>query len=745
MNNTLTPWVHKDPVSSLIDELHGVLARLEEQTGGELDSVTDGHGRMFLLQNAQVALRLREITRQAAILNALTEQIALLDNDGVVLSVNAAWHRFVQGNAMATNGFAVGENYFAMCAATTGTAAALARTFSDGIRAVLRREIAEFSIDYHHDSPTGRCWFTLQVMPLSGDHSDGVVLVNANVSEKKRHELSLLRFGTAMNASQDAIYMIDFESWRVIHVNDAACHLDGRSRAALLASAPEDIFATPRDVMIRFYTQLVTDKRAFAPIEFVRRSDKRSPLWLEIRVHAEQSPTGSTIVVLARDITDRKLAEKRLYRLAHFDGLTGLPNRMLYKSSLKRTLALATVHGWQVAVMFIDVDCFKNINDTMGHAVGDELLCQFTTRLRACVRARDTVGRLGGDEFALILAKQEGGRGAEQVALQIKQALRPPFFLNKTRVFITASIGITLFPTDAADPDSLLKYADTAMYQAKLAGRDTFRFFKGKMNQEAMARLALKNGLREAINNDEFVLHYQPKINLGNRQVSGVEALLRWNRPGHGLVPPGDFMQVLEETGLVVEVGRWVIAQICAQIALWMNSPTGSVAVAINICGRQFFELDFETDVTDALRKFAVPPSLLELELTESALMENTSHTVDTLRKLRSLGVRISIDDFGTGFSSLAYLRHFPLDKLKIDIAFIRNIATNADDAAIVLSIIGIAHSLHLRAVAEGVETVAQLDFLRKHDCDEVQGFYFSPPLPAADLVLFLHQHPHQQ
>lgn len=624
------PAVPADPVQALVAELHGVLARLEQQTGGQLDAVTDAKGRLFLLQHAQEQLRRRELSRQAA-----------------------------------------------------------------------------------------------------------------HASTHKLRALHLQRFGVAMDASLDAIYLIDFASLQFIHANDAACRLDGLSRAALLAAAPEAIFTITRSILVDSCRQLMASKNSVAPVELMRQRDGEAPIWLERRIHAEESDGCWTIVVLARDITARKLAEQRLVRLAHFDGLTGLPNRTLFKTTLQRMLARAGASGRQVALLFVDVDLFKNVNDTMGHAAGDELLRQLAVRLLGCIRRRDTAARLGGDEFALILATPQGRDDASAVARQINDAMRVPFILQGARVFVTTSIGVTLFPDDALDPAILLKYADTAMYKAKMAGRDTYRLFREEMNAEAVSRLALANALREAIHNGEFVLHYQPKMNLRDDGVAGVEALLRWNRPGHGIVAPDNFIAVLEATGLIVQVGRWVVCEVCRQIAAWMESATGRVHVAINICGRQFFEAQFEADIIRALHAFAVPPSLLELELTESSLMENTGRTIDTLHSLRRLGVHISIDDFGTGFSSLAYLRHFPLDKLKIDMAFIRELTSNANDAAIVVAIIGIAHSLQLRAVAEGVETAAQLDFLRKHHCDEVQGFYYGRPMPAAELADFLHAHPH--
>jgi predicted signal transduction protein with EAL and GGDEF domain len=354
------------------------------------------------------------------------------------------------------------------------------------------------------------------------------------------------------------------------------------------------------------------------------------------------------------------------------------------------------------------------------------------------VRVRDTVGRLGGDEFALILVTRDGQDTATVVARKILEALRAPFDLHGFEVTISASIGITVHPQDARDPETLIRYADTAMYRAKQAGRDTFRFFTAQMNAEVLARQELEGALRRAIANDEFVLHYQPKLGLVGGRVEGLEALLRWQRPGHGLVHPLEFIPVLEETGLIVRVGRWVIDAACRQMALWMRSAVGPIQVSVNVSGRQFMDGDLEADVHRALDAHGIPAGQLELELTESSLMINTERTIASLNGLKRRGVEVSIDDFGTGYSSLAYLRRFPIDKLKIDIAFIRDVASNPDAASITLAIICMAHSRKLKVIAEGVETAEQLAYLRRHRCDHIQGYWFSPPLALPELEQML-------
>ncbi len=426
----------------------------------------------------------------------------------------------------------------------------------------------------------------------------------------------------------------------------------------------------------------------------------------------------------------RKQAEDKLSFLARFDTVTNLPNRYLFTDRLSQMLAQAQRNGWSAGILFVDLDRFKAVNDTYGHAAGDQLLCEVAARMLACVRSSDTVGRLSGDEFAVMLSNLAKTEDAGMVAQKIVETLAAPFNLSGQQAHISASVGIALYPSDGLDPDTLLKNADTAMYRAKAQGRNGYQFYLPQMNERLIQRQQLEAQLHGALDRKEFLLHYQPKAELEGGAITGFEALLRWQNGGV-LVPPVEFITVLEETGLIVPVGEWILNNVCSQIKQWEQAGIPVRPVAVNLSARQFQIKNLVDVVAQALRNNNVKPALLKLELTESLLMSDAKESIETLHQLKHLGVQLSVDDFGTGYSSLAYLKRFPLDELKIDREFIRDAISDPDDAAIAVTIINLAHSLKLRVVAEGVESEGQLNFLRFHGCDEMQGFYFAHPLPA--------------
>jgi diguanylate cyclase (GGDEF)-like protein/PAS domain S-box-containing protein len=438
------------------------------------------------------------------------------------------------------------------------------------------------------------------------------------------------------------------------------------------------------------------------------------------------------------EITERKLAEQRIQHIAHHDVLTGLPNRVLLQDRLSQAVAFANRSGKPLWVMLIDLDRFKFVNDSLGHKAGDQLLKTVAQRLQDSVRESDTVARLSGDEFVAILTEYPE-EASHDIAQRIMRAVTQPTMLEGKEFFVTCSIGVAVYGADGTSAQRLIEHADIAMYRAKKLGRNNTQFYEPAMNEEARERLRIESALRNALVRQEFVLHYQPQVDLQSGRVVGMEALLRWQHPELGMVAPNRFIGLAEETGLIVEIGAWVLRTACAQARSWMDDGYGMLRIAVNLSPRQFSEPLLLSSITEVLQETGLPPACLDIELTEGLFMHDVAQAVELLHKLKALGLALSIDDFGTGYSSFSYLRHFPIDVLKIDRSFISDIGED-DEAAIVVSIIALAHNLKLRVIAEGVETGSQVDYLRRHGCDEMQGYYFSPPLPAADFEQLLLQ-----
>jgi len=444
---------------------------------------------------------------------------------------------------------------------------------------------------------------------------------------------------------------------------------------------------------------------------------------------------GVALSAAARD-------EQLIFQIRH-DDLTGLPNRLLFKERLSQEIASARRDGGALALLYVDLDRFKGVNDSLGHTAGDDLLGQTARRMRGCIRESDTLARLGGDEFAIVLPNISGPGGVSTVAEQIIEVLSDPFVVGQTESYISASIGIAIFPTDGGDSEDLLKKADTAMYRAKEGGRGQFVFFEERMNAEAVERLALERELRQALLRDELLLHFQPQFDLRSRRVSGAEALLRWNHPVRGLILPAAFIGVAEETGLIEEIGRKVLLEACAQHAAWRAVGLNPPRICVNVSRRQFRRGDLVQIVEEALRRSGTPASALEIEVTESLFMDDSADAVAALGQLREMGVHVAIDDFGTGYSAMSYLRRLPVDVLKVDQSFIADMTDSHDARAIAKAIVMLAQTLNKSVVAEGVETAEQAVLLRRWRCHLAQGYYFSRPLPPEGFVeLLLREQP---
>jgi diguanylate cyclase (GGDEF)-like protein/PAS domain S-box-containing protein len=453
--------------------------------------------------------------------------------------------------------------------------------------------------------------------------------------------------------------------------------------------------------------------------------------------------TGSVIVF--RDVTTARALAEQTFHASRHDSLTGLPNRLLLNDRLGQAISLAQRNNGRIAVIFLDLDGFKHINDSLGHLVGDKLLQSVAGRLQQHVRTPDTVSRQGGDEFVLLLQEVQRSEDAAITARRVLQAISQPHSIDQHDLFVTASIGVSIYPDDGLDAETLLKNADTAMYQAKESGRQCYRFFKPAMNVRAVERQSMEEDLRNALERKQFTLNYQPKIDIETGAITGVEALLRWTHPTRGCVPPLKFIRIAEDSGLILSIGAWVLREACAQAHAWIDQGLPFTTMAVNVSAVQFRDEHFLESIFAVLSETGLDPGFLELELTESVLMKQPDLAASILKSLREKGVVVSVDDFGTGYSSLSYLKKLPLDILKIDQSFVHQLSKNPDDAAIAIAIISMGQSLKLRIIAEGVETADDLAFLKAHGCDEAQGFYFSRPVPAEQFALLLNQPPFYQ
>ena len=450
--------------------------------------------------------------------------------------------------------------------------------------------------------------------------------------------------------------------------------------------------------------------------------------------------SGGTVVIF-EDVTEREKAEERARFLATHDDLTGLPNRSVFGEVVNDAVRAGHRYGHEFAVIFMDLDRFKNINDTLGHAAGDILLIETAKRLKECVRKSDVIARIGGDEFVIMLREVSDQSQVATVARKILAAVVKPLTVHGHECRITASIGISMFPTDALNEESLVKNADAAMYLAKEEGRNGFRFHFQDITSQSIERLTLEASLRGALERSELLLHYQPKQDLGNGGITGVEALLRWQHPDLGLLPPSRFIPLAEETGLIVPIGKWVIETACAQNVAWQRQGLPALRIAVNLSPRQFADPGLLGDIDAALDNSGMAPELLELEITESMVMQNVERAMRILKAIKGLGVMLAIDDFGTGYSSMSLLKKFPIDVLKIDRSFVREITNNSEDKAIADAIIALGRALDLTIVAEGVETAEQEAFLRAHHCDQIQGYLVSKPVPADEFAAFMADH----
>lgn len=575
---------------------------------------------------------------------------------------------------------------------------------------------------------------------------EGIFGIVRDVTEARQTERELLLTGQVFEGSTEAIVVTD-NIGRIIDANPAFFQSSQFTLEEIRGIRPDDII-NPKYHSSDLYEQVglsvMRDNYWQGEVHYLPKNGEERVSWAGVSATRNRSGKIQNLIIIISDITERKVIEEKIHKLAYFDSLTGLPNRSQMLDHLDNMVTQALEKDTFITVLFLDLDRFKPINDSMGHPAGDEVLKEVATRLKRCIKRQDLICRMSGDEFTIALSHQLTAESAASTAVKVAERilyeLQQPFIVEKRELFLTGSIGVAIYPHDGDTVTELLKNSDMAMYHAKGAGRNSVHFFDKKMNEKAVELLEIENDLRYAIDRNELKLHYQPQLSTSGCQIQGVEALLRWHHPVKGLIPTGSLIPIIEDTGLIIPIGEWVLRKACEDMAQWQKDGIAINRIAVNVSARQFKQASFIELVKDIVKETGIDPNTLELELTESLLIDDLELTLEVLNSLRVMGVRMAIDDFGTGYSSLNYLKQFPVDMLKIDQSFIRNLPENTDDAQITRTIISMAHNLGLGVIAEGVETQEQLKFLQQTKCEEVQGYLFSRPLPAKQLIEFSKQ-----
>ncbi|WP_249383880.1 bifunctional diguanylate cyclase/phosphodiesterase [Chitinivorax sp. B] len=603
----------------------------------------------------------------------------------------------------------------------------------------LAHQLGNYRFEWVHRRASNEdFWAEVLLTAISPSEQALLYAVLRDISDRKDVELKMRLNAQAFESSREAILITDSNK-QIISINRAFMEITGFSASEALGNSPKMLSSGLHDQ--DFYRNIWDTVRVLGHWEgeiWDRHRDGRSyPQWMTISAVINAAGVITNYIAVFSDITHRKASEEHTRYIAEHDFLTNLPNRILLLDRATQAIGAAQRNGKQLAILFLDLDRFKNINDSLGHHIGDRLLKQVAQRLEACVRSSDTVSRLGGDEFIILLIDVDNVESVGHIADKVLKEITNTYLVDDYEFDITGSLGISLYPMDGNDMDTLIKNADAAMYHAKERGRNNYQFFSKEMNVRLVERLTMELALRKALDNEEFMLLYQPQVELCSGRITGAEALIRWMHSDFGVVPPGRFIPVTEESGLIIPIGKWVLETACLQAKAWEKAGY-PIVMAVNLSSVQFRQKDLLSTIVSALQRANLDPHLLELEITEGIILEGAERTIETMNALVRIGVKLSIDDFGTGYSSLSYLKRFPINKLKIDRSFVRDIDTDAGDAAITRAIIDMARNLNLKVIAEGVETKAHLDFLLAHGCDEYQGYYFAKPILAEEFERML-------
>jgi diguanylate cyclase (GGDEF)-like protein/PAS domain S-box-containing protein len=668
-----------------------------------------------------LAERERETRRQSQILNQIHDSVITMDLQGYITGWNAGAERLFGYRADEI----IGRNILLLYADEDEDCDAFFNAF-------LENGSREMTVRRRKKS--GETFWASVSLSVAQDESgqpNGLIGYIVDISGQQAAEEKLRLHTRIVDCAGEAILVTDADA-RIVSANRAFTQISGFGEQEVIGTLPSSTqFGIDEDLWQEIRQTVAFDGKWSGELQGRRKGGEAYPAW--VSVSSVRNPAGalSHYCFVFSDISERKTAEEQIYRLAYYDPLTNLPNRLLLYSLLEQAISEAHRNHDHGALLFLDLNRFKHINDSFGHSPADALLAEIGRRLSAALRKEDVVSRLGGDEFVIALFDINRRDDAAVVARKVLGVLAEPFFIEGHELLLSASIGISIFPDDGRDAETLIRNADVAMYRAKQSGGDSgFVYYSREMNLRSLERLKMEGGLRHALDRDEFILHFQPQLDLASGRITGTEALLRWQLPDRGMVSPAQFIPVAEETGLIVPIGEWVIDATCRQLRAWLDSGLQPVKVAVNLSPRQFSH-NLPRTVLGYLRKYQLPAELLEVEITESMLMHNADAVVAMMQEFAAAGIVMSLDDFGTGYSSLSYLKRFPIDTLKIDQSFVRGIPHDANDTAIATAIISMAKALKLRVIAEGVETSAQLEFLRNAGCDEIQGYWFSKPIPA--------------
>jgi len=741
----------EEEIAMLLEVLRETGQRLEELTAGEVDTAADSDGRVLLLRGTREQLKHNEVTRQAAILNALPAHIALLDTDGTILSVNDGWRLFAGENSVYSDSRqGLGSNYLAVCDSATGPGSQDAHVAAEGIRSVLSGRSQSFCFDYECNSAAGKRWFELTVTPLAKGSSKGVIVKHGNITTSKRDQFDLVslaeRLSLATEIAKVGVWEWDLAS-NVLTWDETMYAIYGLPHGTPMSYERWAATVHPEDMCeVETKLQRAIHQRSEEKAEFRITAADGAIRYIAAseRAVVGESDAVCRVIGVNVDMTERRHADEELRRSqeimtqqAEHDFLTGLPNQRVMRHRMEQAISLAARNQKHIAVLFLDIDGFKHINDSLGHLVGDQLLQSISRRLEEAIRASDTLSRFGGDEFIVLLPEVDHPEATTVAAARLLEAVAEVHVVGQHELHVSACIGISVYPDDGADGETLIKNADAAMYSAKGSGISSYRFFHSDMSVRAIERQFLEQNLRLAMKRNELSLHYQPKYDLKSRAITGVEALLRWNHPDRGPISPATFIPVAEACGLILPIGTWVLEETCRQARAWLDAGLPKINLAVNVSERQFQNERFGEEVMATLARFRIDPEFLELEVTESLLMITPELTASLLQSLRRKGVRVAIDDFGTGYSSLSYLHRFPIDTLKIDQSFVRLVGT-PDGASMVKAIVDMGRNLGMRTVAEGVETSDEATILDSMGCERAQGYYFSRPLTPENLAALL-------